>query len=144
MTSLPELGVSRRQRSARQGPAVLVIGAGIGCRVVESVAAFAPAGVGINILPHAVRLLGELGLEAELSRRAVLTRESVFYNRFGQLIYAEPAGRAAGYPDPQYSIHRADLHEVLLGAVTERLGAGAGRLAATSRPACRRLPPLPS
>jgi 5-methylphenazine-1-carboxylate 1-monooxygenase len=139
MTSLPESGVPRRERSARQGPAVLVIGAGIGglttalelhragigCRVVEGVAAFAPAGVGINILPHAARLLGELGLEAELSRRAVLTRESVFYNRFGQLIYAEPAGRAAGYPDPQYSIHRADLHEVLLGAVTERLGSGA-------------------
>jgi len=118
---------------------VLVIGAGIGglttalelhragisCQVAEAAAAFAPAGVGINILPHASRLLGELGLEAELSRRAVLTRESVFYNRFGQLIYAEPAGRAAGYPDPQYSIHRADLHQVLLSAVTERLGAAA-------------------
>jgi 2-polyprenyl-6-methoxyphenol hydroxylase-like FAD-dependent oxidoreductase len=118
---------------------VLVVGAGIGglttalelhragisCRVAEAAAAFAPAGVGINILPHAARQLGELGLEGRLSPRAVLTRESVFYNRFGQFIYAEPAGRAAGYPDPQYSIHRADLHEVLLGAVTERLGAGA-------------------
>jgi 2-polyprenyl-6-methoxyphenol hydroxylase-like FAD-dependent oxidoreductase len=138
MRSLPELGVSQRQRSGRQGPAVLVVGAGIGglttalelhraglrCRVLEGVAAFAPAGVGINILPHASRLLGELGLEGKLSRRAVLTRESVFYNRFGQFIYAEPAGREAGYPDPQYSIHRADLHEVLIGAVTERLGAG--------------------
>ena len=139
MTSLPEPGVSHRKRSARQGPAVLVVGAGIGglttalelhrtglpCRVVESASRFAPAGVGINILPHASRLLGELGLEEELSRRAVLTGESVFYNRFGQFIYAEPAGRAAGYPDPQYSIHRADLHQVLLGAVTERLGAAA-------------------
>jgi 5-methylphenazine-1-carboxylate 1-monooxygenase len=139
MTSLPEAGVPQRQRSASRGPAVLVVGAGIGglttalelhqaglsCRVVESVSRFAPAGVGINILPHASRQLGELGLEGKLSQRAVLTRESVFYNRFGQLIYAEPAGRAAGYPDPQYSIHRADLHEVLLGAVTERLGAGA-------------------
>jgi 5-methylphenazine-1-carboxylate 1-monooxygenase len=139
MTSLPEAGVPQRQRSASHGPAVLVIGAGIGglttalelhraglpCRVVESVSRFAPAGVGINILPHASRQLGELGLEGKLSQRAVLTRESVFYNRFGQLIYAEPAGRAAGYPDPQYSIHRADLHEVLLGAVTERLDAGA-------------------
>ena len=139
MTRLPELTVPRHERTARRGPAVLVVGAGIGglttalelhrvglpCRVVESVSRFAPAGVGINILPHASRQLGELGLEGKLSQRAVITRESVFYNRFGQLIYAEPAGRAAGYPDPQYSIHRADLHEVLLGAVTERLGAGA-------------------
>ena len=139
MTSPPGSSASRRERPTRRGPTVLVVGAGIGglttalelhragisCQVAEAAAAFAPAGVGINILPHASRLLGELGLEEELSRRAVLTRESVFYNRFGQFIYAEPAGRAAGYPDPQYSIHRADLHQVLLGAVTERLGAGA-------------------
>jgi 2-polyprenyl-6-methoxyphenol hydroxylase-like FAD-dependent oxidoreductase len=55
----------------------------------------------------------------------VLTRESVFFNRFGQLVYREPAGREAGYADPQYSIHRADLHQILLGAVVERLGARA-------------------
>jgi 2-polyprenyl-6-methoxyphenol hydroxylase-like FAD-dependent oxidoreductase len=98
--------------------------AGIGCRVLEAVTEFAPVGVGVNILPHASRQLGELGLADELGRRAVLTSESAFFNRFGQLIYAEPAGRFAGYADPQYSIHRADLHEVLLAAVTERLGAG--------------------
>jgi 5-methylphenazine-1-carboxylate 1-monooxygenase len=99
--------------------------AGIGCRVAEAVPAFAPVGVGINILPHASRHLRELGLDEELSQRAVLTRESAFFNRFGQLIYAEPAGMDAGYADPQYSIHRADLHEVLLAAVAQRLGAGA-------------------
>jgi 5-methylphenazine-1-carboxylate 1-monooxygenase len=121
------------------GPAVLVVGAGIGglttalelhragisCRIVEAAVEFAPAGVGINVLPHASRQLGELGLEGRLSERGVLTRESVFFNRYGQLVYAEPAGRHAGYADPQYSIHRTDLHEVLLGAVTERLGPGA-------------------
>ena len=134
-------GNSGGSSAARNRLSVLVVGAGIGglttalelhragiaCQVAESVPAFAPAGVGINILPHASRQLGQLGLERQLSERAVLTRESVFYNRFGQLIYAEPAGREAGYADPQYSIHRADLHEVLLGAVTERLGAGAVR-----------------
>jgi len=135
------LGNSGGPSAARSSLSVLVVGAGIGglttalelhragiyCQVAESVPAFAPAGVGINILPHASRQLGQLGLERQLSQRAVLTRESVFYNRFGQLIYTEPAGREAGYADPQYSIHRADLHEVLLGAVTERLGAGAVR-----------------
>ena len=99
--------------------------AGIGCRIFEAAPELNAVGVGINILPHASRELCALGLEEALAKVAVTTREYCFYNRFGQLIYAEPAGRAAGYPDPQYSIHRADLHEVLLGAVTERLGPGA-------------------
>ena len=56
---------------------------------------------------------------------SILTREAVFYNRFGQLIYREPLGRDAGYEHPQYSIHRARLHDVLLAAVTQRMGSDA-------------------
>src|SRR5690242_945566 len=96
--------------------------AGIGCRVYELAPEIRPLGVGINILPHASRELRELGLEAALEGVAVLTSESVFFNRFGQLIYREPAGRFAGYDDPQYSIHRAALQKVLLDAATERIG----------------------
>ena len=116
---------------------VLIIGAGIGgltlalglqrigiaARVYESVPDVRPLGVGINILPHASRELALLGLEAELSRVSVLTREAAFFNRFGQLIYREPLGRDAGYDDPQYSIHRGALHRVLLDAAIARLGA---------------------
>ena len=76
--------------------------AGIACRIYESAPQFRPLGVGINILPHASRELARLGLEAALDARAVLTREAVFFNRFGQLIYREPLGRYAGYDDPQY------------------------------------------
>lgn len=101
--------------------------AGITCSVLEAVPHLAPVGVGINVLPHASRLLGELGLEPDLSRSAVLTQESAFFTRFGQLVYREAAGRAAGFTDPQYSIHRADLHQVLLDAVRQRLGRGAVR-----------------
>jgi 2-polyprenyl-6-methoxyphenol hydroxylase-like FAD-dependent oxidoreductase len=96
---------------------------GIGARVYESVPELRPLGVGINILPHASRELALLGLEAELSRVSVLTREAAFFNRFGQLIYREPLGRDAGYDDPQYSIHRGALHRVLLAATVARLGA---------------------
>ncbi|MEP7056951.1 MAG: flavin-dependent oxidoreductase [Caldimonas sp.] len=101
--------------------------AGIAARVFEASPEIRPLGVGINVLPHASRELGRLGLEAELTRHAVLTKEAAFFNRFGQLIHREPLGRAAGYEAPQYSIHRGDLQRVLLDAFVER--AGAARLA---------------
>ena len=99
--------------------------AGIACRVHEQSAEIRPLGVGINILPHATAELRELGVLEALERVAVTTREAAFFNRFGQLVYAEPAGRFAGHETPQLSIHRGDLQGVLLAAVTERLGADA-------------------
>ena len=115
---------------------VLIIGGGVGgltlalslhraglpCRVFEAAPEVRALGVGINLLPHGMRELTELGLQDKLAQVAVETRELRFYNRFGQFIYAEPRGRHAGYEWPQLSIHRADLHEVLLAAVQERLG----------------------
>ncbi len=116
---------------------VVVIGAGIGgltlalalhragipCRVFEAAAEMLPLGVGINVLPHATAELRSLGVLDTLEREAVVTRESAFFNRFGQLVYAEPAGRFAGHDVPQLSIHRGDLQGVLLAAVKERIGA---------------------
>ena len=99
--------------------------AGIPCRVFEAAPEIKALGVGINLLPHGMRELTELGLEQRLAPIAVETRELCFYNRFGQLIFREPRGRFAGYEWPQLSIHRADLHEVLIQAVLERLGPAA-------------------
>jgi 2-polyprenyl-6-methoxyphenol hydroxylase-like FAD-dependent oxidoreductase len=96
--------------------------AGIPARIYESAATITPLGAGINVLPHATKELGELGLESALAKVGVETREAVFYNRFGQLIYREPLGRLAGYATPQFSIHRGDLQNVLLDACKERLG----------------------
>ena len=115
---------------------VLIIGAGIGgltlglmlhragiaCRVFEAAPELKAVGVGINILPHASRELCALGLEDALAKVAVTTREYCFYNRFGQYIYSEPAGRFAGYDVPQFSIHRGDLQMVLLEAFIARAG----------------------
>jgi len=105
--------------------------AGIACRVFEAAPAWQPLGVGINLLPHAMRELTELALGASLERVAVATREVVFCNRFGQFIRREPRGRAAGYPWPQLSIHRADLHAILVVAVRDRLGPDALALGAS-------------
>lgn len=118
---------------------IAIIGAGIGgltlalslhaarisCRVYESAPEIKPLGVGINVLPHAVRELEHLGLLDALSQVGVTTKESTFYNSHGQFVYSEPAGRYAGYNWPQFSIHRGDLQGVLLQAVRERIGAAA-------------------
>ena len=115
---------------------VIIVGAGIGgltlalalhrvgiaARVYEAAAEIKPIGVGVNLLPHATRELSRLGLEAELASVAVATREAVFFNRFGQLIYREPLGKSAGYDWPQFSIHRGDLQQVLLAALRQRIG----------------------
>jgi 2-polyprenyl-6-methoxyphenol hydroxylase-like FAD-dependent oxidoreductase len=61
-------------------------------------------------------------VEDGLARVAIETRDATFFNRFGQLIYQEPLGRAAGYDHPQFSIHRADLQMALLQAFCARAG----------------------
>ena len=95
---------------------------GIACRVYESAPEIKAVGVGVNLLPHATKVMGELGLVPALERVAVETAEAAFFNRFGQLIYREPLGRCAGYEWPQLSIHRGDLQVALLDAVKARLG----------------------
>jgi len=102
--------------------ALALHGRGIPCRIFESTAEIKAVGVGINLLPHATRELAALGLEADLARVAIATSDATFFNRFGQLIYQEPLGLAAGYEHPQFSIHRGDLQMVLLDAFVARAG----------------------
>ncbi|MEW2524802.1 flavin-dependent oxidoreductase [Streptomyces sp. NPDC047071] len=115
---------------------VLIAGAGIGglttalslhavgidVRVVEPVDVLRPVGVGINLLPHAVRELTELGLGDLLAATGVQTADMVHYDRHGNRIWGEPRGLALGYHWPQYSIHRGALQMLLLDAVRQRLG----------------------
>lgn len=96
--------------------------AGIPVKVFESVQDIKPLGLGINLLPHAVARLYKLGLANELDATGIHTKELNFYTKRGALIWSEPRGLGAGYDVPQYSIHRGDLHMVLLNAAKERLG----------------------
>ena len=95
---------------------------GIEVRVFESVETIRPLGVGINLLPHAVRVLDKLGLLPRLAASAIATAELIYFNKFGQLIWREPRGLAAGYAWPQLSIHRGRLQAILLDEVRCRLG----------------------
>lgn len=96
---------------------------GVPCRVFESVPALKPLGVGINVLPHAVRELIELGLHDDLDASGVRTRELAFFSKYGKPIWSEPRGIEAGYKWPQFSIHRGTLQQILLDTAIERLGA---------------------
>lgn len=96
--------------------------AGIECEVYEAAPEFRPLGVGINLLPHSVRVLTILGLQHELAMSGIPTAELIYYSKHGQRIWAEPRGQFAGYRWPQYSIHRGELQMLLLDEVYKRIG----------------------
>ena len=96
---------------------------GIEAEIFEQSGALGELGVGINTLPHAIKELAELGLLEDLGRVGIQTTELTYANRFGQTIWREPRGKAAGYDYPQFSIHRGKLLKVLADAVRERAGA---------------------
>ena len=115
---------------------ILIVGAGIGgltaalslhkagfeVEVYEATSEIQALGVGINLLPHAVRVLTNLGLLKKLQNLAVETSELCYFNKFGQKIWREPRGKFAGYKWPQLSIHRGKLQMVLLEAAKAQLG----------------------
>jgi 2-polyprenyl-6-methoxyphenol hydroxylase-like FAD-dependent oxidoreductase len=89
---------------------VLIVGAGIGglaaalslhaagieCDVFEQARQIRELGIGINMLPHATKELAALGLLDAIDRIGVRTHELLYTNRFGQEIWRELRGRAAG------------------------------------------------
>src|SRR6476661_3768027 len=98
---------------------------GIACDVYETVPQVREVGVGITLLPHAMRELASLGLQQRIVAEGIENLESVFFNRWEQFIYREARGRHAGYPLPEIGIHRGKLHRILFEAVRERLGEAA-------------------
>jgi 2-polyprenyl-6-methoxyphenol hydroxylase-like FAD-dependent oxidoreductase len=102
------LGLHRRQIAAR-------------VKIYEAAPQFNQIGVGLTLLPHAMRELEALGLDRAVTSMGIENRESVFFNRFGQQLFAEPRGKFAGYAQAEVGIHRGNLHAILLAAVRERL-----------------------
>jgi 5-methylphenazine-1-carboxylate 1-monooxygenase len=91
-------------------------------RIYEAVPELKPLGLGVNLQPNAVRELFDLGLEGELDKIGVRTRQYGFYTRTGLPIWEEPRGLAAGYKWPQFSIHRGRLQQMLQRVLIERSG----------------------
>jgi 2-polyprenyl-6-methoxyphenol hydroxylase-like FAD-dependent oxidoreductase len=119
------------------GPSIIIVGAGIGglttalhlhangfknIHVFEAAPTLTTLGVGINVQPHAVLILRDLGLLPAMESIGIKTKELNFYNRHGDSILSEPRGLDAGYKIPQFSIHRGEFQMMLLDAVKDRLG----------------------
>ncbi|WP_341977525.1 flavin-dependent oxidoreductase [Microbacterium sp. LTA6] len=115
---------------------IIIVGAGIGglaaaislheagltdVTVYERSAAIRGLGVGINLLPHAVRELTELGLADTIADLGVAPATLSYFNRHGQPIWSEPRGLAAGYHWPQLSVHRGRLQLALRDLAEARL-----------------------
>lgn len=115
---------------------IIIVGAGIGglaaavslqeaglsdVTVYERSAAIRGLGVGINLLPHALRELTELGVSDTIAALGVEPRTLAYYNRYGQEIWSEPRGLAAGYSWPQLSVHRGRLQLALRDLAEARL-----------------------
>jgi len=96
--------------------------AGVDATVYEAVAEVRSLGVGINLLPHAVAVLEGLGLLDALAALGIETKELIFFSKHGKEIWREARGLAAGYPTPQFSLHRGAFQSLLLKTATERLG----------------------
>jgi 5-methylphenazine-1-carboxylate 1-monooxygenase len=102
--------------------------AGFRPTVYEAVSKPAPLGVGINLLPHAVRELAELGLLDEVLAIGVAIEDLNYLTAGGELVWHEPRGLVAGYHWPQIAIHRGNFQMFLLAKVRERLGDHAVRM----------------
>jgi 5-methylphenazine-1-carboxylate 1-monooxygenase len=124
---------------------IVIVGAGIGglttalmlharglrCVIYEAARTVREVGVGINVLPHAIRELDGLGLLPALDSVGVRTRELRYLTRLGQEVWREKRGIDAGHAVPQFSIHRGRLQNVLYQAVLNRMPPGTIRTART-------------
>ena len=115
---------------------ILIAGAGIGgltaaltlaqqgfdVHVAERAHDLKPLGVGINLLPHAVRELEHVGVADRLASIAAAPAAIAYFDSRGTQLFREPRGVEGGYRHPQLSVHRGQLQMVLLDAVVDRLG----------------------
>ncbi|MDN5860598.1 MAG: FAD-dependent monooxygenase, partial [Pseudonocardia sp.] len=98
--------------------------------VLEQGDARGERGVGLNLLPHAVRMLADLDLLDAITGIGVRTATLTYAHRLGMPIVRRPCGLAAGFDLPQVSCHRGRFHRLLLDTVRDRLGSDAVRTGA--------------
>jgi salicylate hydroxylase len=114
-------------------PKILIIGAGIGgltaaiallrrgypVQVFELAPALSELGAGIQVAANGSRVLRELGLGEELDRIGIIAGKVDLrvWNSDERWRMQDHSAAAAKYGSPHYTMHRADLQEMLRQAV---------------------------
>src|SRR6218665_1803902 len=88
----------------------------------EAVPELKPLGVGVDIKVYGTKEITEMGLLEEFRAISVEAKESLFFTRYGQMIYGEKCGRHMGYDHEQRFVHRGTLQMMFYDAVIKRLG----------------------
>jgi 2-polyprenyl-6-methoxyphenol hydroxylase-like FAD-dependent oxidoreductase len=91
--------------------------------IYESVPELKPLGVGVDIKVYGTKELEDLGLLEEFRAMSVDAEDSIFYNHYGQEIYAEKCGVHMDYLHEQRFVHRGYLQMMFYDKVLERIGA---------------------
>ena len=120
------MGAGERPRALVAGGGIAGLAAGVACaragfevQAFERTAAFAPIGAGIQLGPNATRVLQQWGLGDALARAASFpVRLVVRHAHRGREIGTLPLGQRAvqRYGAPYATVHRAELHRLLLDA----------------------------
>ncbi|KRA47218.1 FAD-dependent monooxygenase [Devosia sp. Root635] len=98
--------------------------------IYEGVKELKPLGVGVDIKIYGTREITEMGLLEEFRAISVEAIDSLFFTRYGQMIYGEKCGKHMGYPHEQRFVHRGTLQMMFFDAVLQRLGAERVKLGA--------------
>lgn len=101
---------------------------GIRPTIYEVVPELKPLGVGVDIKVYGTKEIEDVGLLEEFRAISVDAKDSIFYNHFGQEIYAEKCGVHMGYLHEQRFVHRGYLQMLFYRTVLERLGDDAVKL----------------
>ncbi len=101
---------------------------GIRPTIYEAAPELRPLGVGVDIKVYGVKEIEELGLLEEFRAMSVDAVDSIFFNHYGQEIYAEKCGVHMGYLHEQRFVHRGSLQMLFYRTVLERLGEDAVKL----------------
>jgi salicylate hydroxylase len=113
---------------------VVIIGAGIGglvvalalqrrgikVKIAEQANQLGEIGAGLTLTPNLTRVLYDLGLEQALSRVILIPKlQTIRHWQSGAILVEKPRGQTMidKYGYPYGLVHRADLHQILVGAV---------------------------